>query len=437
MKRNLRRSLKYVFWGGVSISAADTLLVGPTLLGYAALFGAGDISFGILGAIPYFGNLAHMFSAYLLERNFSVRKTAFYTAFISRFFLFVAILLAFKPMMPGALAILILSLSLYYLIGCISGGVWLPWMKDLIPQRIMGSFFSFRFKYMMVAKIICFWFAALVFKYSKLLVSKENEIFVYVILLLIAFLIGLFSAWTLSQVEDKKRISTNSLSFCGKIGECLRNKAFRKLVFSLSFINFTVAFITPFMTVFMLKNLDIPMSTILIFTFIMQLSYTFVIKRLGKMANNSDILKVLTFSIPFLFCSSFLFLILNQITKNVYVENAFLTIGHIVFGIATAGVTLGINNASLTYVPKKMSAIYLSLNSVLKSFAGCIGSIFAGLILSWATLVEKNIFTGYENYCNRWTLFWLFSILICGMSYLTSIRLRKYYITKKSKVGNV
>ena len=110
MKRNLRRSLKYVFWGGVSISAADTLLVGPTLLGYAALFGAGDISFGILGAIPYFGNLAHMFSAYLLERNFSVRKTAFYTAFISRFFLFVAILLAFKPMMPGALAILILSL---------------------------------------------------------------------------------------------------------------------------------------------------------------------------------------------------------------------------------------------------------------------------------------------------------------------------------------
>ena len=157
----------------------DTLVVGPTLFAYASFLGAGDLAFGILGAIPYFGNLAHLFSAWLIERHFSVRKTAFLTAFISRFLLLIVALLSLKPDMFGALEILIVTLLLYYLIDCISGGVWLPWMKALIPTHIMGCFFSYRFKYMMIAKIICFWLSAFLLKYTVSFVPKEKEIYIY------------------------------------------------------------------------------------------------------------------------------------------------------------------------------------------------------------------------------------------------------------------
>ncbi len=415
MNNRLKRSLAYVFWGGVSTSAVDTLVVGPTLFAYAAFFGAGDIAFGILGAVPYFGNLAHLFSAWLIEHGFSIRKTAFYTAFISRFFLLIAALLAFKPNMPGALEILILILTLNYLIGCISGGVWLPWMKTLIPARIMGRFFSFRFKYMMVAKVICFWFSALLLKYGVSFVPQDKEIYIYAFLFIIAFIIGLFSAWTLSQVEDKKQVSvSNSLSFIQKVKTCLMNKPFRNLLFTLSFTNFTVAFITPFVTVFMLKYLEIPMSTILIFTLIMQLTYTLVIKKLGKIADKEDTLKVLKLSVPLLLLSLLGFLIINQFTLGLYTTYAVLIIAHIILGIATAGIALGINNASLIYVPNESSAIYLSVNSVVKSFAGVVASILAGVTLSLCTLLET-------SFANRWTVFWSISVFIAVVSYYTII----------------
>ena len=429
LKSNLKRSLFYVFWGGVSTSAVDTLVLGPTLFAYAMFFGAGDISFGILGAVPYFGKLTHLFSAWLIEHHFSVRKTAFYTAFISRFFLLIAALLAFVPNMPGALEILILILTLTYLIGCISGGVWLPWMKALIPTPIMGRFFSYRLKYMMVAKILCFWLSALLLKYGISFVSKKNEIYIYAFLIFIAFLISLFSAWTLSQIEDKKASSSSSLSFIKKIKKCFANNLFRRLLFSLSFINFSSAFITPFITVFMLKHQNIPMPTILMLTLIMQLSYTFVIKKLGKMSDKYDILKVLKFSIPLLLLSLFFFLAVNQITLNLYSKYLILGIGHIILGIATAGITLGINTTCLIYIPKEFSSIYLSVNSVFTSFVGGLASILAGFLLSFCTFIEEN---GYvPSPYNRWSIFWGISILMCIIAYNVTVNLKKSLSLKK------
>ena len=430
MKHGLKRSLKFVFWGGVSTSFVDTLVVGPTLLAYAALLGAGDITFGFLGAIPYFGNLAHLLSAWLIEHNYSIRKTAFRTAFISRYFLLIAALLAFYPHMPGALFILISALTLKYFIGCISGGVWLPWMKSLIPEKIMGRFFAYRFKYMMITKIICFWGTALLFKYSDLFVS--NEIYIYSILFLIAFFVGLFSAWTLSQVDDKKQNISSSLSFKQKIVKSFQNNSFRKLLYTLCFINFSIAFVTPFITIFMLKYLDIPMSTILIFTLIMQLSYTFVVKRLGILADKLGTWKVIQVSIPLLVFSLIPFLFLNQINTVEIVKYLLLGLGHIFLGIATAGITLGINNASLIFVPKKSAAIYLSVNSVLKSFAGGLGSIVAGFILSFCTFTEKLLSNHFSIfYLNRWVFFFTFSILLSIMAYLTITRWKEYLMNKK------
>ena len=239
---------------------------------------------------------------------------------------------------------------------------------------------------------------------------------------MIAFIIGLFSAWTLSQVEDKKMLSISSYSFIQKIKKCFQNTMFIKLLFSLSLINFSVVFMMPFVTLFMLKFLEIPMSTILIFTLIMQLSYTFVIKTWGKIADKKDTLKILETSIPLLLLSLFVFLGINQLTLSIYSLYSILGIGHIVLGIATAGITLGINNASLIYIPKESSNIYLSVNSVLKSFAGGIAFILAGITLSLCTFLENQQYL--KLYCNKWTLFWGVSIIICILVYYVTLILK-------------
>ncbi|MBR6675061.1 MAG: hypothetical protein IKL32_03980 [Alphaproteobacteria bacterium] len=71
------------------------------------------------------------------------------------------------------------------MIGSIAGGAWLSWMKALVPDNLMGRFFSHRFKWMMIAKIICYGAGAgLIWWFEKY--QAENTIFAYSILLGIA-----------------------------------------------------------------------------------------------------------------------------------------------------------------------------------------------------------------------------------------------------------
>ena len=76
MKKNeqLHQSMDYVFRGGVATSAMDSLAVGSTLTAYALLLGAGPVAIGILGAVPFIGNMIHLLSSYLIEKGISAKK---------------------------------------------------------------------------------------------------------------------------------------------------------------------------------------------------------------------------------------------------------------------------------------------------------------------------------------------------------------------------
>ena len=89
------------------------------------------------------------------------------------------------------------------MIGSVAGDAWLPWMKALVPANLMGRFFSYRFKWMMIAKIICYGSGAgLIWWFEKY--KAENIIFAYSILSRIAFAISIYGVYTLKQVKNKQ-----------------------------------------------------------------------------------------------------------------------------------------------------------------------------------------------------------------------------------------
>ena len=167
MKSSLRRSLDYVFYGGIAQSAVDTFATGSLITAYALLLGANNIAIGILGAVPYIGNLMHILASYILEKGYSVKKLSLITSFLSRPFYLFAALLAFFAGESWTVPALILFLTTVYSIGNIAGGAWRPWMKELVPDSIMGRFFAHRFKYMMIAKVVCFLIAIIIYDDCK------------------------------------------------------------------------------------------------------------------------------------------------------------------------------------------------------------------------------------------------------------------------------
>ena len=415
MKKNeqLHQSMDYVFRGGVATSAMDSLAVGSTLTAYALLLGAGPVAIGILGAVPFIGNMIHLLSSYLIEKGISAKKIALWSSFLARPFYLIAAALCFFQGASWAVPVLIISLLFSYLIGSVCGGVWMPWMKELIPARMMGRFFSHRFKWMMIAKIICFIFAFILLKIAT--PYQNGELYSYAFLIFLAFLISIYGACTFFYVEDKKIPTKEDMPFVKKVAHTFQNKPFSKLLTALSVLNFATNFLTPFLTVFMLKNLNVPMSTIIILTLLQWLVYTFVVKKWGKMSDRKGPEKILIASIPIFVLCALIFMGLNIFPLTGIMLNAVLVLVNILLGVSTAALALGINNTSLLYMPKNMSSVYLSVNSVFKSFAGALGSIMAGYALiafektaQFFEIANKTLFT--------WNLFYVTTIILCILS---------------------
>lgn len=428
MKSNdrLHRSLNYVYRGGIATSAKDTLAVGPTLTAYALLFGAGNFAIGLLGAIPFIGNLIHLFVAYLIERGVTVKKIAVISSFLSGPFYLFAALLVFWPTASAALPLLIFFLSAAYLIGCMSGGSFMPWMKVLVPHRLTGRFFAHRYKGMMIAKIACF-----LFTYGVLESVQKNapthEIFVYAALLALAAAANTYSAWTFTQVQNKPVPRQPSEPFYKKVALTFKNVPFRKLAVALSVLNFSQAFVTPFVTVFLLKRLNLEMSSVILFTLILQVSYTVLIKSWGKIADRRGPVRILMLSVPLFIVSLAVLTALNAFTalpqSAVFL---ILAVCHILLGAATAGITLGINNVSLLYIPDETASVYLSVNSVLKSAAGALGSVVAGLTLTGCVLFEKMLTHGdTPAFLNGWSSFYFVAAGLCVLSLILLKRVRR------------
>ena len=415
MKKNaqLHQSMDYVFRGGIATSAMDSLAVGSTLTAYALLLGAGPVAIGILGAIPFIGNMIHLLSSYLIEKGLSAKKIAIWSSFLARPFYLIAAGLCFFQGTSWAVPVLIISLLFSYLIGSVCGGVWMPWMKELIPAQMMGRFFSHRFKWMMIAKIICFVFAFLLLKIAT--PFPNGELYSYAFLIFLAFIISIYGAFTFFPVEDKKIPTQKDMPFIQKVSHTFKNKPFSKLLSALSVLNFATNFLTPFLTVFMLKNLNIKMSTIIILTLLQWLVYTAVVKKWGKMSDKKGPEKILIASIPIFIACALIFMGLNNFSTSQILLNLILVIVNLLLGISTAALALGINNTSLLYMPKNMSSVYLSVNSVFKSFAGALGSIVAGYALIG---FEKTaiIFKATNTQIFTWNLFYLSTIILCILS---------------------
>ena len=424
MTFGLKKSLSYVVRGGVATSVMDTLAVGPTLTAYAKLLGAGNITFGLLGAVPYIGNLIHLWAAALMTRGHSAKKLSILSALLSRpFYLFVA-LLAFWPHATGTLGLLVLFLMCSYLIGCISGGCWLPWMKVLVPERIMGRFFAYRFRCMQIAKVICSLGAAWFLRYIKN-TRPDLEIYAYSFLFLVACLIGLYGAYTFFRVDDKPLNIRPDIPFFKQVAHTFTNRPFRALLLCCSLINFGFLFITPFVTVFMLNRLGFTGADVLIFTLISQLAFVFVVKKLGRIGDRLGSERILTIALYWTLVILVCLIGLNYLGCSDRVLWVLVGAVNIMLGFATAGYNLGLNNTSLLYVPKETATVYLSVNSVFKSLAGAVGSVCGGFALAVCTTLTQGIHPTSSDTA-AWTLFFFVAGLIVTGGIIMTNYLKRY-----------
>lgn len=376
----LRRSYNHTFLNGLLTSCVRAMTTGPILTAFALLLGAGNVAMGFLHAVSPIANLLHLPVAYFLEKGINAKKLAIWSSFLAQPFLFLAIISIFIPQKEIALFTFVLSYFLFHLIGSVTGGAFWPWMKELVSPRLMNRFFAHRIRYIMMVRVLCM-------ALTTLLISQiqrffpEFESLIYIVCFMIALISGILASFSLKYIEDKPLSCSFEKSFLTKIKKAFQNKGFLKLLTALCCVNFAMNFALSFFIVFILKELHYSVTLTLILTLIQQLADIMIIKSWSRASDKIGVFKVLAQSCLVYMIPTILFVLIALSMIPLWSIIPVLIFAYLIIGAANAGLNLGINDAAVSYVPKKMSSVYIAITNTCRFCFSALAPLTAGVLL--------------------------------------------------------
>ncbi len=384
----VKSGLRTVIRDGLTTSAMGTLTGGAFLVAFALNLGASNLLIGLLAAIPPLAQILQIPSIYLVEKIKNRRAISVYSCLMSRAFW---LLIASIPFLfsPGAgLRILIAGIILYSAFAAVSNCSWNSWMRDLIPQERLGSFYSKRMSLSAALGIVLSLLAGLYIDYWKRL-FPNHELYGFSILFFMGFLAGMLGVYFISTIPEP-RIAPQETRFFKSIIQPFRDANFKNLFMFSGSWNFAVNLAAPFFTVYMLKRLQLQMSFIIVLLILSQLTNLAFFRIWGKFSDRFSNKSVLRISGPLFMLCIFGWTFTTLPGKYILTIPLLIAL-HILMGISTAGVTLASGNIGLKLAPKGQATAYLAANNLVNSLAAAVAPVlggrfvdfFAGRQLSW------------------------------------------------------
>jgi MFS family permease len=417
----IQSGLRAVIRDGLASQVMVTFTGGAFLVAYALKLGASNVTIGLLAAIPPLAQLIQIPSIFLVERIRKRRLISMFGSASSRIFW---LLIALSPLMfplEAGLTFLIIAILLSGAFGAVSNSSWNSWMRDLVPQDRLGSFYSKRMSMAIGLSIPLGLGAGLYIDYWKKL-YPNYEIYGYSILFFLGFLAGMLGVYFISRIPEPEMAPVKEkLHFFRMILQPFRDANFKSLIMFLGSWNFAVNLAAPFFTVYMLKRLQMDMSFVIALMLLSQIMNLAFLRIWGKFTDRFSNKSVLGVSGP-LFIVCILAWTFTTLPEKYILTIPLLLAIHIFMGISTAGVTLASGNIGLKLAPKGQATAFLATNSVVNSLAAGIAPIlggkfadfFAGRELSWTlkwTSPERELLLPTLN-LQQWDFFFFFAFLI-------------------------
>jgi len=386
----VRSALSNVIKDGVASQAMGILTGGAFLVAFAVKLGASNLVIGLLAAIGPLAQLLQLPSIFIVEKIRNRRMITVVMAALSRICWLVVALSPFIFPAKIAITILLVLLAVVSAFGAISGCSWNSWMRDLIPENIMGSFFSKRMRIATGVGIVLSVVAALYLDFWKKQFASQ-ELAGYSILFFFGFAVGILGVYFLARTPEIRMPPVQEgIKIFKLLSLPFKDENFRRLIAFLCSWNFAVNLASPFFMVYMLKRLGLSMSFIIGLSIVSQVMNFLFLKIWGRYTDRFSNKSVLAISGP-LFIISILAWTFTTMPEKYFLTIPLLIIIHVVMGLSSAGVSLASGNISLKLAPKGQATAYLAANTIFNSIAAGIAPIlggrfadfFAGRELAW------------------------------------------------------
>ncbi len=376
MKIFSNHDLKNSIYDGMCASVFATLTAGVFLTGFALHLGMDEFSIGILAAIPYAATLFQLQGSYLIAKNGRRKRLTVLSAALARSMWLIVLGTAFLPL-SSLLLKHILLLGLIFLSHCfisISYVSWLSWTSELVPEGSLGNFFGTRNMLNSTAGIA----AVIAFGYFLDFTQRnlpDASLEGFSLIFVAAVLFGLLSCIFLRRISDPQNDPPRESDFKRNLLLPLKDANFFRFLTYTFFWNLAVYSASPFITLYMLRELAFSYGFVAILAMISAIADLTAMKFWGVV---SDRLKNKAIMHAASWVAVFLPILWSLVRPGSLWMPVFL---HILGGGFWAGIQLCTNNLVLRISPRQHRPLYISAFNITAGIGAAMAPVLAGLAL--------------------------------------------------------
>ncbi len=369
---------------GMTSLGFTSITTSGLLAAFALALGANNFQIGILAAIPFIMQLIQIPTIWLVEKIRLRKAIAVSFWLVAQLLWFPMALIPVFMETPGAAAIsaLLILMAIRSVFLAITNCAWNSWIRDLVPQNILGRFFSRRLTFSTGAAAVFGIGAAFFVQYWNGQASPDNAIFGYTYVLLFgALFLGMLSPvfMTLMPEPLMQQSMGERTSLWEIITMPFHDRNFRQLMKFLFSLNFALNMAVPFFAVYMLERIGLPLPTVIGLSVLSQFFNILFLRVWGPLADRFSNKSVLSI------CASLYLLVIlgwafTSMPDRYFFTIPLLIILHIFAGVAAAGVTLTVGTIGYKLAVQAPSVSYLAGASLATNLGAGLGPILGGFL---------------------------------------------------------
>ena len=416
----ITKGLEAVVKDGLASQAMVTLTGGAFLVDFALLLGASNFFIGVLAAIPALTQLVQIPATFLVEKTGRRKLIVAVGTFISRIFLFILPLIPFLFSPAQRITALSLVILFHSICNAVVSCGWSSWMRDLIPENILGAFFSHRMTLSYALGATLSLAGAFYLDFWKR--SFPDPLTGYSLLFLGGVVAGFFSFYYLTlPPEPRPEEEGKTMGFAQLFLSPFKDQNFRNLLFFSGSWYFAYNLAVPFFTVYLLQRLAYSMTTVIILSTISQVMSILFFRWWGSIADRFSNKSVLLVSSPIFLASLFLWTFTTLPEKHAFTLPLLIII-HVLMGVSTAGILLAAGNIGMKLAPRGQATPYLATYNLVNSLSLGVAPLLGGKLADFFAQRELSLLirwispTGERSFqtlsLEHWDFLFLFAFLI-------------------------
>ncbi|MCS6880055.1 MAG: MFS transporter [Oscillochloridaceae bacterium] len=260
VRRGMRISILEGAIANVHITITGAIGGSVFLTGYALLLGANSFQLGLMGALPFIGQVFQFVGAYLEERTGTRRALVLYGALAGRLIWALLLALPFLSFLQGAhLAIFFAGLACSYAFNGIAANAWMSWMSDLAPPQRRGAYFGVRNTVAALAAMAATFFAGWTLDVFR---ARGHEAPGYAVIFGVAVLSAVVAAALIARQPEPPLRPAARVNPAALFGAPLRDRGFRHFMLAGTGWALVTGIAIPFFSAYGLNTLKLSFATL-------------------------------------------------------------------------------------------------------------------------------------------------------------------------------